>query len=162
MKIRKANKTDIPTIQMIATAAWRPTYLHIIGEEQCAYMLEWMYNEDTLAKQMLEGIQFFMAETSDNQSVGFAAFEKTDEEKGKLHKLYTHPEKSIKGVGTALLEEVKSFARSAGVKKIELNVNRKNTAYEFYLKKGFKVDYEMDLEIGNGYYMNDYVMSLAL
>lgn len=161
MEIRKANKKDIPSIQAIATVAWRPTYLHIIGEEQCAYMLDWMYNSDTLEKQMENGIQFFIAELQQD-AIGFAAFEKTSETKGKLHKLYTQPEKKINGLGTALLETVKSFAKELGVNCIELNVNRQNSAHQFYLKKGFKVAKEMDLDIGNGYFMNDYVMELHL
>lgn len=157
MQVRKANKKDIPTIQAIATAAWRPTYLHIIGEEQCAYMLEWMYNSHTLEQQMEKGIQFFILENN-LEAIGFAAFEKTQPTKGKLHKLYTHPDKKIKGAGTLLLEEVRNFAKNNGINCIELNVNRQNSAYEFYLKKGFTVAKEIDLDIGNGYFMNDYIM----
>ena len=32
----------------------------------------------------------------------------------------------------------------------------------FYLKHAFKVLFEADFEIGNGFFMNDYVMSLEL
>ncbi|MEY2793650.1 MAG: hypothetical protein RJA76_1642 [Bacteroidota bacterium] len=162
MKIRKANKEDIFSIQQIAEVTWRPTYLHIIGEEQCAYMLELMYQKEKLIQQMENGIQFFIAENTNKEPIGFAAFEKTEKEKGKLHKLYTHHFKKEKGTGSRLLETVITYATSNGVKTIELNVNRFNSAYEFYIKKGFKVAYEMDLEIGNGYFMNDYVMELEL
>ncbi len=162
MKVRKADKIDIAEIQRIAEAAWRPTYLHIIGEEQCAYMLEWMYNTLKLEEQMASGIQFFILENKNNKAIGFTAFEKTSSTKGKLHKLYTHPDDKEKGSGSMLLEAVKNLAISNEVETIELNVNRNNTAYEFYLKKGFKVAYEMNLDIGNGYFMNDYVMELNL
>lgn len=162
MNVRKADKKDIINIQIIAEAAWRPTYLHIIGEQQCAYMLEWMYNTAKLEEQMDAGIHFFMLENNQSKAIGFAAFEKTAEKKGKLHKLYTNPFLKEKGAGTLLLEGVKDLANKLGVEIIELNVNRHNSAFEFYLKKGFKVAYEMDLDIGNGYFMNDYVMELAL
>ncbi len=52
MFVRKADKNDIIKIQEVAEAAWRPTYLHIIGEEQCTYMLEWMYNSQKLEEQI--------------------------------------------------------------------------------------------------------------
>ena len=39
-----------------------------------------------------------------------------------------------------------------------LNVNRFNKAQYFYKKLGFEVAYEEDIEIGNGYLMEDFVM----
>ncbi len=162
MFVRKADKNDIIKIQEVAEAAWRPTYLHIIGEEQCTYMLEWMYNSQKLEEQIDQGIQFWLIENQECEAVGFAAFEKTENAKGKLHKLYTHPSKKEKGAGSLLLDTVKAYAKELGVLTIELNVNRQNSAYEFYVKKGFKIAFEMDLEIGNGYFMNDYVMELTL
>ncbi len=54
------------------------------------------------------------------------------------------------------------MARSLNVKIIELNVNRFNSAVEFYLKKGFKIKEEVDLEVGQGFYMNDFVMRYEL
>jgi hypothetical protein len=49
-----------------------------------------------------------------------------------------------------------------GLTSIYLNVNKHNSAVEFYLKKGFIKDREMVLDIGNGYVMDDYVMRLML
>ena len=46
--------------------------------------------------------------------------------------------------------------------ELQLQVNRNNSAKDFYLKFGFTILYEADFEIGNGYFMNDYVMSLVL
>jgi hypothetical protein len=41
-------------------------------------------------------------------------------------------------------------------------VNRYNKAKDFYEKAGFKIIETVDIEIGNGFYMNDYVMELPL
>lgn len=162
MTVRKADKKDIVSIQQIAEIAWRPTYLAIIGEEQCKFMLEWMYNTKTLEDQMDHGIHFFIAENDLQEAIGFAAFEQIDQYKGKLHKLYTHLEKKEKGIGSLLLDTVKTAAKDLGIQLIELNVNRKNSAFAFYTKKEFKVVEEVDVSIGNGYFMNDYVMQLSL
>lgn len=41
---------------------------------------------------------------------------------------------------------------------LELNVNRNNKALHFYEHMGMKKLREGDFPIGNGYYMNDYIM----
>jgi hypothetical protein len=50
MKIRRALLSDIPDIKEIAEKAWRPTYDHILTEEQTVYMLDLMYNYTSLCK----------------------------------------------------------------------------------------------------------------
>jgi ribosomal protein S18 acetylase RimI-like enzyme len=54
-------------------------------------------------------------------------------------------------------EILKAIARKGG-KALRLNVNRNNKAKEFYEKLGFTVIQEEDIDIGSGYYMNDYIM----
>ena len=49
-----------------------------------------------------------------------------------------------------------------GVKYLELNVNRENKAIGFYKKLGFTIIAEEDIPIGNGFFMNDYVMQISL
>jgi Acetyltransferase (GNAT) family. len=65
-----------------------------------------------------------------------------------------------KGLGKALIQHGIDFISSFKIKhcKIELNVNRNNGAVGFYEKMGFKIDRSGDFDIGNGYYMNDYIM----
>jgi N-acetylglutamate synthase-like GNAT family acetyltransferase len=162
MKTRKANVSDISLIQSIAEAAWRPTYGEILSEEQCVYMLEWMYNTEKLEEQINGNIQFIILENQDSKAIGYASFEKTEDGNGKLHKIYTHPDFKQKGGGSVLLNEIMNIAHSMNVKVLELNVNRYNTAVEFYLKKGFIIKEEIDLDVGNGFFMNDYVMSYEL
>jgi N-acetylglutamate synthase-like GNAT family acetyltransferase len=162
MKTRKANVSDISLIQSIAEAAWRPTYGKILSEEQCVYMLEWMYNTQKLEEQINGNIQFIILENQDSNAIGYASFEKTEDGNGKLHKIYTHPDFKQKGGGSVLLNEIMNIAHSMNVKVLELNVNRYNTAVEFYLKKGFTIKEEIDLDVGNGFFMNDYVMSYEL
>ena len=162
MKTRKANVSDISLIQSIAEAAWRPTYGEILSEEQCVYMLEWMYNTQKLEEQINGNIQFIILENQDSNAIGYASFEKTEDGNGKLHKIYTHPDFKQKGGGSVLLNEIINIAHSMNVKVLELNVNRYNTAVEFYLKKGFIIKEEMDLDVGNGFFMNDYVMRYEL
>jgi ribosomal protein S18 acetylase RimI-like enzyme len=48
--------------------------------------------------------------------------------------------------------------KTQGATTLQLNVNRNNPAKIFYEKLGFAVLNEEDIDIGNGYFMNDYVM----
>lgn len=44
--------------------------------------------------------------------------------------------------------------------RVELNVNRKNPALSFYRHMGMTIASSGDFDIGNGYFMNDYIMAI--
>ena len=158
MILRKATLEDIPLIQEIAEEAWRPTYGHILTEEQTLYMIPMMYASEVLQKQ----IEIFSILEIDEKGMGYCAFEQTSESEGKLNKLYLRPSVKQQGVGSFIIEQISNRARLMGLSSIFLNVNKHNSAVAFYLKKGFIKDREMVLDIGNGYVMDDYVMRLML
>jgi len=161
--IHEASPLEIAIIQSLIQRIWKPTYRDILSDEQMDYMLEQMYDAGTLRRQMDEGHQFLLI-YEDNSPVGFAGFQNDYPEMGvcKLHKIYLLPETQGHGLGKMLLHEVRERAVAAGQTSLLLNVNRHNKAYEFYRNYGFSVQEEVDLDIGNGYFMNDYVMELAL
>lgn len=161
--LRKGKEEDIPAIQDIANKTWPEAYASIISQEQISYMLKKMYNKGELLSQFQQGYTFLMA-GEDNEDLGFAVFSIIDSANHifKLHKLYVLPETHGKGVGKLLINEVVSLARRAGGVSLELNVNRDNKATAFYEKAGFTVKETVDLDIGNGFLMQDYVMQKAL
>ncbi len=161
MQFRKAVISDIPVIQKIAKKAWRPTYSNILSEEQTIYMLDMMYGTEVLMNQINSQVEFFLAIEAD-QAIGYFAMEITEPSKMKLHKIYLDPDQKSKGVGSQIITFIKEFGIQAGVKQIELNVNKSNSAVQFYEKMGFLRAKEMVLDIGNGYVMDDYVMQLNL
>jgi N-acetylglutamate synthase-like GNAT family acetyltransferase len=161
MQFRKAVISDIPVIQQIAEKAWRPTYSHILSEDQTIYMLAMMYGTEVLMKQINSQIAFFLA-VDEDLVIGYFAMEITELSKMKLHKIYLDPDQKSKGAGTKIIEFIKDVAFKAGVRQIELNVNKFNSAVQFYEKIGFFRAKEMVLDIGNGYVMDDYVMQLNL
>ncbi len=161
--LRKGKEDDIESIREIAYKTWPEAYAAVISAEQISYMLEKMYNKGELLSQFQQGYFFLMAE-EDKKDLGFAVFSKTDlkNQTYKLHKLYVLPETHGKGIGKLLINEVVNLVRRAGGKVLELNVNRGNRATEFYKKAGFSVKEAVDLDIGNGFLMNDYVMEKVL
>ncbi len=161
IEIRTAIFEDIPVIQEIAQQTWSATYGKILGRVQIAYMLDLMYSSETLEKQLFEGQTFLMAEV-DNVPIGFASFRVIKGDVYKLDKLYVLPTMQKGGAGKKLLQEVIKRIITIGGKELQLQVNRKNNAVGFYEKMGFVTIRQEDFNIGDGYYMNDYIMSLVL
>ncbi|WP_316819399.1 GNAT family N-acetyltransferase [Pedobacter gandavensis] len=161
--LRKGREKDLSSIQEIAKKTWGPTYSGIISQEQIDYMLEKMYNKGVLLEQLLAGYVFLIAELED-KDVGFASYSKLGDSNVvyKLHKLYVLPEAHGKGLGKLLINEVFDKVKEAGGKSLELNVNRANKSTEFYKNAGFKIKETVNLDIGNGFFMNDYVLEKAI
>jgi GNAT superfamily N-acetyltransferase len=130
-------------------------------------MLDWMYSDESLEKQMDSGCVFYIAsikkENEQWKDVGFCSVG-PDETKGskshKLNKLYVLPAAQGTGTGKALLVKAIEFAKAAGSSSLFLQVNKQNDAYTFYLKHGFVKEQEFKFDIGNGFFMDDYVMRL--
>lgn len=161
--IHEASPLEIEVIRSMIQRIWKPTYREILSEEQMDYMLERMYDAGVLQQQMEQG-HVFLILTADQTPLGFAGFEYDYPEKGtcKLHKIYLLPETQGKGMGKMLLHAVEEKAKAAGQQRLLLNVNRYNKALAFYQHYGFEVVAEEDIDIGQGYLMNDYQMALSL
>ena len=161
--IRFADLDDIPTIGYLAQQIWPVTYGAILSEGQLKYMLERNYSPESLNEQITKLNHRFLIAELDEEAVGFASFG-TTEDLGiqKLHKIYVLPQTQGKGVGRALLDFVIEQVLDEGDHTLHLNVNRHNKAKDFYEKLGFRVIQEVDIEIGNGFQMNDYIMEKPL
>jgi GNAT superfamily N-acetyltransferase len=112
---------------------------------------------------MNTGCEFYIAsikkENEQWDAVGFCSVSPEDGAH-KLNKLYILPEAQGTGAGKALLNKCIEVAKAAGSNSLFLQVNKLNDAYTFYLKKGFIKELEFKFDIGNGFYMDDYVMRL--
>lgn len=161
--IREANFNDIHTIQEIMMKVWPQTYAPIISEDQINYMIQIMYSDVSLHQQMKEGHHYWLAEL-EGKSIGYASFSRTENwTTYKLHKLYIDPNIQRKGVGTALLNKIIQTIKSDHGKFLQLQVNRSNfPALDFYKKNGFFVIKAIDMDIGNGFFMNDYILQKRL
>lgn len=163
MLLKKATINDYDVINHIAVITWHATYGNILTAQQMDYMLGLMYSRSAIQEQMEQQGHCFLLIEADGAVLGFAAYQ-VDYKPGiaKLHKLYVLPEAHGKGAGKALVAEVESAVRSAGVSNLMLNVNRFNPAYNFYLKSGFINLGEVNVDIGHGFFMEDYEMQKSL
>lgn len=159
--IRQATLNDRSLIRSISERTWPSTYGHIISQDQIEFMLDWMYSDESLADQIAKGHQFFIARFN-GEDIGFCSVSKGEEgqDDHKLNKLYILPNIQKSGAGTSLLNKAIEIAKIEGSNSLYLQVNKHNSAYEFYLKKGFIKESEFKFDIGNGFYMDDFVMRL--
>lgn len=162
MEIRIADTTDIPVISRLAHAVWPDAYGSILSEAQLKHMLDLMYSHESLAGQMENG-HVFLIVLVNAETVAFASYSHGPVAGAyKVHKLYVHPMLHGKGFGKKLLERIAGDTRGLGATRLQLNVNRHNPAIAFYEKLGFRIIGEEDIPIGEGYFMNDYVMEKAI
>ena len=159
--IRSATFDNIPAIQNIVSQTWPVAYTGILGEEQVDYKLQQFYSMSSLTDQFKNNHYFFLA-LKENLPIGFASFSNVYHNIYKLQKLYVLPAEQKTGAGKALLQKVEKEAKNMGAAKLRLNVNRKNNAKNFYEKNGFAITRQEDINIGNGFFMNDYIMEKDL
>jgi len=162
LNIRPATTADIPLIRELAAQAFPATYRHIITPAQIAFMMDWMYSPAALTQQMTtEGHHFYIAEV-ETTPVGYVSLRREDADTFHLEKLYVLPSAQGKHVGRSLFNHALTVARAAGGRCVELNVNRYNRAVGFYEHIGMRRVREGDFPIGDGFFMNDYIMAIDL
>ncbi len=163
MEIRLLVKNELPIVKDLAYRIWPSTYKEILSQEQMAYMLNWMYSIETL-EESLESDHYFFAIFDEDEALGFIDVELNCPKTSgmKLQKIYVLPEKQGLGLGKKLLNFAIDFGKKQGVNHLTLQVNRFNKAVNFYRHAGFEIIDEQDFDIGNGYFMNDYVMKKRL
>lgn len=156
IQIRKANTSEIPLIASLAERIWRVHYPSIISHAQIDYMLDLMYSESSLQKQMEEGYHFFLVENN-AAPIGYISIGKKADGDYFLSKFYMEIAEQGKGFGkTAFAQMVNEFP---DMKTIRLQVNRRNfKSINFYFKLGFIIEDAKDFDVGNGYSMDDFVM----
>jgi diamine N-acetyltransferase len=159
MTIIPASKDDLLIIQKLAYEIWPISYGEILSKEQLHYMLEKFYSLEALSEQFEKQNHHFLLVKEEDVVLGFASYQNNIENhKTKIHKIYVLPNAQGKGIGFQLINEIQSQAKKAKDDILFLNVNRFNKAQHFYSKIGFKIAYEEDIAIGNGYLMEDFVM----
>ncbi|MDE6861593.1 MAG: GNAT family N-acetyltransferase [Alistipes sp.] len=164
IEIRRAGIGDIEAIRAVADKAFRATYAEILSPRQTDYMMEMMYSAESLHRQIeIERQAFYLAEDN-GRTIGYVSIERQDERLFHLQKIYILPECQNRRIGRQLFEcacrHVKTLCPEPCT--MELNVNRHNRALGFYQRMGMRKVREGDFDIGNGYFMNDYIMAIEL
>ena len=144
--IRKATVADCELIHKMAKEVFPATYKEILSPEQLDYMMDWMYAPSNVRKQMEEEGHVYSIAYKENEPCGYL------------------PRFQGTHCGSFLFKEAIKCIKEIHPEPclMELNVNRNNKALQFYEHMGMRKLREGDFPIGNGYYMNDYIMGLDI
>ena len=155
---------DADLITALANTIWYKHYPRIISTEQIEYMLNQRYRPALIRTQILGHNTYWKKLVLNKKIIGFSCCVLTDYPKEiKLDKLYLHPHHQRKGYGAILTDDIKQFMRHHVFEKLILTVNKNNTsAIAAYLRYGFKKSDGIVIHIGNGFVMDDYLMTMII
>ncbi|MCD8317572.1 MAG: GNAT family N-acetyltransferase [Paraprevotella sp.] len=151
-------------IHSLAEEVFPATYQSILTPDQIEYMMHWMYDVESLQRQMTEDGHVYFIAHANLTPAGYVSVRPDGADVFHLEKIYVLPKFQQAHCGNALFCHALSYVktRCPGVRALELNVNRNNPALSFYFRMGMHIDREVDAYIGNGFYMNDYIMRMEL
>lgn len=159
ISIERAKESDAGVIRDLALATWYPTYSPVLDKEQIDFMLAQSYSIAALQQGMRDGAEFYLF-LEDGIAQGFMSLS-IHTEKIRIDKLYLLPATQGRGFGAMLIDYAAEEAKKHDLLILELNVNRNNKAYQFYLKQGFEVVETVDIPYYQ-FVLNDYVMQKSL
>ena len=164
MQIIQAEEKHFPIIQQIAHATWPVTFGSILSPKQIDYMLEMMYSTSALVNQTTVRKHVFLLAEENEDHLGYLSYELNYKglSKTKIHKIYIHPSAQGKGIGKLLIKRAEDIALENKNAILSLNVNRDNKAVKFYESQGFTIAGKEDIDIGEGFLMEDYIMDKVL
>ncbi|HJU83073.1 MAG TPA: GNAT family N-acetyltransferase [Holophagaceae bacterium] len=157
-------EADFALLAGLAERIWRAHYIPLIGEAQVVYMLAGRYTPEKLRAYLGDPDRGLELLRVDGEAVGYCSYALTDTPgEMKLEQLYLLPERHGQGLGGLMLRHVEAEARRRGCRTLMLTVNKGNTgSIAVYRASGFTVRAEAVFDIGQGFVMDDYVMSKAL
>lgn len=155
---------DIELIIALADTIWRQHYSNIISSAQIEYMLNQRYSSTLIRAQLLSNEIRWKKLVLNKKIIGFSCCILTDNPTElKLDKLYLHPHHQRKGYGAILVNDTKQLMRQNSLTSLVLTVNRNNaSAISAYKHYGFKINSKVIIDIGNGFIMDDYLMTMIV
>lgn len=152
-------KTDeqIEALAALAKEIWTEHFTSMLEEGQVEYMLEKFQSPSSIRAQLKEGYQYYFLKLY-GELAGYTGFH-AEEESLFLSKIYVRKAMRGKKIAKQAIEYMISLCRERHLHKIWLTVNRNNSiAIAAYEKMGFTKAYMKKADIGNGFYMDDYIM----
>ncbi|MEM7365791.1 MAG: GNAT family N-acetyltransferase [Pseudomonadota bacterium] len=160
--IRPVQLDELKTLEKLAHQIWHAHYPGIISVAQIDYMLALGYAPSVLEQNLAEGTRIDVLMLDDTMT-GFMAYGPCIRRIVKLHKCYLDVGAHGQGLGQLMLNHVVTEAAHMKAQTLTLQVNKQNqTAIRAYVRRGFEIAESVVDDIGNGFVMDDYVMSLKV
>ena len=151
-------------LRKVAFKVWPQTFAAILSPEQIEYMMQMMYAPEVQAEELASGVHFELLRI-DREPAGYISYSAYASEPGtaKLHKVYLLQKFHGMNIGQQMLDHAQYQCRKLGFNMIMLCVNKHNErAIKAYKRNGFAIERALCTPIGNGFYMDDYVMKKSI
>jgi GNAT superfamily N-acetyltransferase len=152
---------DITVIAALAREIWYEYYVPLIGRDQVDYMVAKFQSATAMFEQLRVGYEYFLVQR-DAQPVGYVSVQVQSGNLMFISKLYLLQERRGGGTGRAIMTFIEDLARERGVEQLWLTVNKGNPAVHAYERLGFRVAAAIVMDIGNGFFMDDFRMEKVL
>jgi Acetyltransferases len=164
--------TELIDVSKLAREIWTEHYTSLIGSAQTEYMISNFQSADRIKKDISEKGYSYFAVYDEKIPIGYFALQ-PDEKGVFISKIYVLKEYRQRGIATKIIQFSLDFAKEAARSEksvfdaashekpcMWLTVNKGNLgSIEFYKKAGFEISEEIVTDIGNGFVMDDYVMT---
>jgi diamine N-acetyltransferase len=164
--ITKLLNYDLEELRKVSEKIWYTHYSTIISNEQIEYMLRKMYGTGIIENEIYNQGIFYDKVLHNSELVGYLSYgsEIIDNTSYlKLHKCYLLTSLHGFGYGQKMLFHVYKKAQEMNLKQIILNVNKRNEkGIKAYSRFGFTIIDSQVKDFGNGFVLDDYIMSYSL
>jgi ribosomal protein S18 acetylase RimI-like enzyme len=158
-----AGQHDIQVVAKLADEIWHEYFVSIIGRSQVDYMLDQFQSVPAITDQIENGQEYYLLKLDDLPAGYLSLVPDAAGDRVMISKLYVKKNFRGTGAGRYLLEFVLQQCKNRSRHSVWLTVNRHNQpAIEWYLKIGFDVTDEKKKDIGGGYFMDDFIMEMAV
>lgn len=146
--------SQLDEVEKVASEIWKQHYSSILSDEQIDFMLKKFQSVSAIEEQLKNGYHY----VGIFDEIGLAGYYAVQPQEKYLFlsKIYFKKRVRGKGLFTKAMEHMSQF--NVENKPIKLTVNRFNPSVQIYQKAGFLVVSEEKTHIGNGYFMDDFIM----
>ncbi len=154
------SEEDIRQVADLATVIWHEHFPSIIGEDQVDYMVDKFQSVPAITDQIeKEGYRYYKICDEDGLA-GYFGIKTEDDASLFLSKFYIKKEERGKGLAGQALDYMVAICQEQGLDKIWLTCNKHNDdTLAIYDHMGFEVTGSQVTDIGNGFVMDDYVLT---
>ncbi len=153
---------EIHDIAVLAEEIWHQHFIPIIGEAQVDYMVDKFQSYPALKAQIEQDDYEYYQIISSHTLAGYIGIH-PEEDALFLSKLYIKKDCRGQHLATESFHFLIQLCKERGLKKIWLTCNKHNdNTLAIYDHLGFIITDEQVADIGNGFVMDDYILTYTL
>lgn len=152
----------VQEIVALAEQIWHQHFTPIIGEAQVNYMVDKFQSYPAISEQIKDGGYEYFQIRNGATLCGYTGVH-AEGDALFLSKLYLHKDFRGQHLATQAFHFLVELCRERGLKKIWLTCNKHNdNTLKVYDHLGFKITDEQVADIGNGFVMDDYILTYVI